>query len=55
MLHDFVGYVEIVSEFNKCPAGLASAGIATQGDIGLEVRNNTLGPVDGLHVHSLEE
>lgn len=55
MLHDFVGYIEIVSVFDKCPTGLASTGIATQGDIGLEIGNDALSTVVSLHVYSLEE
>lgn len=55
MLHHFVRDIEIVGIFNEGPTWLAAAGITALGDIGLKVRNNTIGPVDSLQVYCLEK
>jgi hypothetical protein len=55
VLHDLIGNVEVVSVLDQRPARLASGRIAPEGDIRLEIGDDTALAVNGLLRHGLEE
>ena len=55
MLHDIIGDVEMMSVFDEHPAGFARTRVATERNVRLNIRDGSVGTVDGLLVDGLEE
>ena len=55
MIHDIVWQVDAKCVFDEVENGLATTGITSYADVGLDIRNDVAVAVGSLNVHGFEE